>query len=375
MFSRSGLNNHLHQKVGYSTGQRQKANNSIFQEMGLMPRKAKKAQTSPAMVMEDLTGAWRARTLVAGVELNVFSLIATGKRTAKEIAAAAGASPRGMGSLLDALTAIGYLRKTGSRYGLQPVSAAFLLPGGKDYAGAIAYALSLSWDAWKHLTEAVRSGRPAETVNVAEKGKEFFPKLVASIFPGNFAASTVAVSRFSEKERRKIHKILDVAAGSGAWSLAFAKAIPDARVTTVDFPEMTPITREFAEKLNVDDRYDYQEGDLRQTDFGRDTYDLVILGHIIHSEGEKHGKDLLRKSYAALKPGEKLLIGEYVPNDARTGPAMPALFGLNMLLQTEEGAVFTLREYRSWLKDAGFSKVTTIPVPPPTTVIVATKPL
>jgi hypothetical protein len=44
-----------------------------------------------------------------------------------------------------------------------------------------------------------------------------------------------------------------------------------------------------------------------------------------------------------------------------------------MLLQTEEGNVFTLREYRTWLKAAGFRKVTTIPVPPPSTLILAAK--
>jgi ubiquinone/menaquinone biosynthesis C-methylase UbiE len=338
-----------------------------------MARKTAKASLSPAAIMEDLTGAWRSRALVAGVELDVFDHIAKGKRTAKEVAEAAGASPRGVASLLDALTAIGYLRKSGSRYSLQPASAAFLVPGKKPYVGAMAHALSLTWDAWKNLTDSVRSGRPAEAVNVAEKGKEFFPKLVASIFPGNFAASTAAVSRLPQRERRKIHKILDVAAGSGAWSLAFAQAIPQARVTTVDFPEMTPITRGFAEKFGVAARYEYLEGDLRHVDFGRDTFDLVILGHIVHSEGETHGKELLRKSYAALKPGGKLLIAEYVPNDARSGPAMPLLFGLNMLLQTEEGNVFTLREYRAWLKATGFRKVTTIPVIPPSTVILATK--
>ena len=181
-----------------------------------MPRKTNKTHLSPNLVMEDLMGAWRTQSLFAAVELGVFSQIATGKRTVNDIAKATAASPRGMVSLLDALTAIGYLRKTGSRYGLQGVSAAFLLPGGKDYVGAIAYALSLTWDAWKNLAETVRSGRPAETVDVAEKGREFYPKLVASIFPGSFAASTVAVSRFPEKERQKIQKILDVAAGSGA---------------------------------------------------------------------------------------------------------------------------------------------------------------
>ena len=115
-----------------------------------------------------------------------------------------------------------------------------------------------------------------------------------------------------------------------------------------------PITRRFAEQFGVAGRYEYNEGDLRQVDFGRDLYDLVILGHIIHSEGEKHGRDLIRKSHAALKRAGKLLIAEFVPNDARTGPPMPVMFGLNMLLHTEEGDVFTMREYRSWLKDAGF---------------------
>jgi len=338
-----------------------------------MPRKIKKTPLSPASIMEDFMGAWRTRSLAAAIELDLFTQIAAGKRTVKDIAEGAGASQRGMASLLDALTAIGYLRKTGSRYILRPVSAAFLVPGGKAYVGALAHALSLTWDSWKNLTEAVRSGRPAETVDIAAKGKEFFPKLVASIFPDSYAASKAAVSRFSQKDRRAIHGILDVAAGSGAWSLAFAQAIPQARVTTVDFPEMTPIARGFAEKIGVAARYDCLEGDLRQMDFGRDKYDLVILGHILHSEGEKQGKELLRKSCAALRPGGKLLIGEYVPNDVRTGPAMPLLFGLNMLLQTEEGNVFTLREYRAWLKSAGFGKVTTIPVPPPSTVILASK--
>src|ERR1700686_1350827 len=338
-----------------------------------MARKTGRTPLSPAVIMEDLTGTWRSRALIAAVELDVFSHFAEGKRTAKEVAEAAGASPRGMAYLLDALTAIHYLRKTGSRYGLQPASAMFLVPGRTAYMGAMAQALSLTWDVWKNLTESVRSGRSIEAVNVAENGKEFFPKLLASLFPGSFAASAAAVSRLPEKERRKIHKILDVAAGSGAWSLAFARAIPQARITTVDFPELTPIIREFAEKFGVAARYEYLEGDLRQADFGRDTYDLVILGHIIHSEGEKHGKELLAKCYAALRPGGKLLIAEFVPNDARTGPPMPLLFGLNMLLQTEEGNVFTLREYRAWLKAGGFRKVATIPVPPPSTVILATK--
>jgi hypothetical protein len=44
-----------------------------------------------------------------------------------------------------------------------------------------------------------------------------------------------------------------------------------------------------------------------------------------------------------------------------------------MLLHTEHGNVFTLGEYRAWLKAAGFRKVTTLQVPAPSPLILATK--
>ncbi len=237
----------------------------------------------------------------------------------------------------------------------------------------MAYITKLGWEMWSHLTDVVRSGRPVDAVDKEEKGREFFPKLVASIFPMSFGVARAAVALLPEKTRNRIKNILDVAAGSGAWSLAFAEAILDAHVVAVDYPEVTPITRQFAERFGVADRYDYIEGNLREMDFGHNRYDLVTLDHIIHSEGRVWGKKLIKKSYRALKEGGLLLIAEMVPNDSRTGPLIPLLFGLNMLLHTENGDVFTMREYRDWLKKAGFKKITTIEVPAPSPLILATK--
>jgi SAM-dependent methyltransferase len=144
-------------------------------------------------------------------------------------------------------------------------------------------------------------------------------------------------------------------------------------VTVVDYPEVTPVARQFTERFGVADRYDYTEGNLREIDFGRDKYDLVILGHIIHSEGEKWGKKLIKKSFRALRDDGLLLIAEMVPNDTRSGPVLPLLFGLNMIVHTEQGDVFTMRQYREWLKEAGFKRITTIDAPGPSPLILATK--
>jgi ubiquinone/menaquinone biosynthesis C-methylase UbiE len=338
-----------------------------------MAQSAKQIDVTPERILQDLWAARNAQALMAGTELDLFTHIKNGKHTAKEIGRAAKASERGTRRLLDALVGLGYLNKSGEEYGLEPVSERFLVRGGATYLGPMVNETRLVWESWAHLTEVVKTGRPFTAVDTEESGRDFFPKLVAAIFPMSYGAACFAAAAIPERTRKRIKNILDVAAGSAAWSIAFAQAIPDARVTVVDYPEVTPIARQFAERLGVADRYDYLEGNLRDVDFGRKKYDLVILGHIIHSEGEKWGKKLIKKSSRSLKDGGMLLIGEMVPNDERTGPALPLVFGLNMLLNTEHGDVFTMREYRQWLKEAGFKKVSTIDAPGPSPLILATK--
>ena len=89
--------------------------------------------------------------------------------------------------------------------------------------------------------------------------------------------------------------------------------------------------------------------------------------------GPDWGKQLLKRTCAALNDDVMLLIGEFVPNDQRSAPALPLLFGLNMLLHTPQGDVYTMSEYREWLKEAGFRKVATIPAPHVSPLILATK--
>lgn len=331
------------------------------------------SKVTPQQITDLLWSARSAMALISGIDLEVFTHIANGKRTASQIAQAASADTRGMQYLLDALVGLGYLNKSGDQFGLEPVSAAFLVKGKEPYMGVFAEETKMNLQAWNNLTEVVKTGKPIATVNTDEGGREFFPKLVSAIFPLSFAGANAVAASLSNEERSSIKNILDVAAGSGAWSLAFARAIPDAKVTAVDYPEVTPITRDFAKRFEAADRYNYIEGNLREVDFGRKKYDLVILGHIIHSEGEEWGQKLIQKSSDALKDGGILLIAEMVPNDERTGPIMPLVFGLNMLINTESGGVYTMKEYDAWLKDAGFKKIWTVDIPGPSPVILATK--
>jgi ubiquinone/menaquinone biosynthesis C-methylase UbiE len=322
--------------------------------------------------LNDLWAARLALTIIAAIDLDLFTLISKGNKTVEAIAKVLNAPHRPIERLLDALVGMGYVTKRGSQLGLTPVAATFLVSTKPTFIGAMADESRITLPGWMKLSEVVRTGNPIEQVDTTQ-GREFFPRLVRAIFPMSYNAARGLVAAIPTAKLKKVRRILDVAAGSGAWSLPFAQALPDARVTAMDYPEVTAVTRQYASELGVGDRYDYLEGDLRQVDFSRQEYDVVILGHIIHTEGEKWGKTLIAKSYNALKPGGMLVIAEMIPNDSRTGPVFPLLFGLNMILHTKEGDVFTMAQYKQWLKQAGFKNVKTIEADSPSPLIVATR--
>src|SRR5262249_14185773 len=113
---------------------------------------AVQSQVSPDKIIRDLWAARGTMALITGIELEVFTHIAHGKQTAKEIAEASEADENATRRLLDALVALEYLTKDGDHYALAPV-ANFLVIGNQPYMGAFAIESRLNWDAWSRLTE------------------------------------------------------------------------------------------------------------------------------------------------------------------------------------------------------------------------------
>ncbi len=297
-----------------------------------------------------------ARVLATAVQLGIFSAIAAGNAAAADVAKAAGADRRATQMLLDALTAFGLLTKQGDRYSLPAASAQYLVKKSPDYMGFMVENDDL-WDSWGQLTEVVRRGKPARQVDKQHLAEEFFPVLVRSLHimnrePARRMAAALGMNG-------KALQVLDVACGSGVWSIAIAESNSHSRVTAQDFPAVLQTTRQFVRQHEVEKQYDYLPGDLKEADFGEGRFDLALLGNICHSEGEESSRNLFKRLFRALKPGGRVAIIEAIPNEERSGPPFPLIFALTMLLNTEVGGTYTLGEYTRWLKEAGFSRVET----------------
>ena len=298
------------------------------------------------------------RVLSAGLQLGVFSHIAAGRKTAGEIARAAAASERGTRMLLDALVVCQLLAKKDAQYELTPLAAQFLVRERPDYLGLSMEQDGL-WESWGHLTEVIRSGQPLHRVEEREKAEQFFPILVRTLHVLHWNRAQRMARALGVGNPRTGLRAIDIACGSGVWGIAVAEADPEARVTAQDFPAMLSLTREYVKRHEVEQRFDFLPGNLREVDLGADRYDLALLGNIVHLEGERSSRDLLRRLHRALRAGGRVAIIELLPNDDRTGPPFPVFFALNMLLNSEEGDTYTLAQYTEWLQEAGFARVET----------------
>jgi ubiquinone/menaquinone biosynthesis C-methylase UbiE len=298
------------------------------------------------------------RVLSAALQLGVFSHISGGRQTVAAVARASGSSERGMRMLLDALIPLGLLTKRGRLYRLSPLAARYLVRKSPDYLGSFFESDGL-WDSWRQLTQVIRTGKPAYRVERQELAEQFFPVLVRTLHVLQRDRARAATRALDPVGRRKGLRVLDVACGSGVWSIPYAEANRTARVTAQDFPGILKVSRQYLQRHGVLRQYDFLPGDLSSVEYGVSRYDLAILGNIVHSEGERSSRALFCKLHRALAPGGRVVIVDMVPNDQRTGPAFPVFFALNMLVNTESGDTFTLAEYTRWMKEAGFARVLT----------------
>jgi ubiquinone/menaquinone biosynthesis C-methylase UbiE len=226
---------------------------------------------------------------------------------------------------------------------------------------------------WMDLPQSVRTGKPATSVNREATGGEFFREFVEDLFPRGYPAARRLAEALEIEKADGPRKVLDLAAGSGVWSIALVESSPHVRATAVDWPEVLPVTRQVTQRRGVADRYRFVEGDLLEVDFGAG-YHAAVLGHILHSEGEARSRRLLKKVFDALAPGGAICIAEMVPNQDRTGPAHALIFALNMLVHTDEGDTFTFGEMSRWLTETGFVNPRQLEVPAPSPLILADRP-
>jgi len=326
---------------------------------------------SADVVFETLYGYQRSAALKSGIDLEVFTAIDEGARSAAAIAKRCGASERGIRILCDYFSIIGLLEKVDNTYQLAPASAAFLSKRSPAYLGTTARFLLRPEmkHSFEALTEAVQRGGAAPEHDTVADENPIWVEFARSMMPMMLPAAQAIADLLAVSAAQSL-KVLDIAAGHGLFGITIAQRNSRAQIVAVDWKQVLSVAEENARAAQVQDRYRTLPGDAFKVDFGSG-YDVALVTNFLHHFDQSTCTSFLRKVHAALKADGKLVVLEFVPNPDRVSPPIPAAFSLLMLAGTPGGDAYTLAELRQQLHAAGFRDLSTHPLRTPQTILLA----
>lgn len=323
------------------------------------------APPSPQLFFETVNAYQRTAALKAAVDLGLFTTIGGTSATAAEIATLCGCPERGIRILSDNLVILGFLNKSGAQYVLTPSSAVFLNQNSPAYLGAavnfmLAPALT---EGFTDLAETVRRGRLHSTEEGTTAADHPAWIQFARTMGPMMVPAAQGASNLVPLDASRDTKVLDISASHGAFGIAFARQNPRVHLVALDWAAVLEITEENAAAAGLAERFSKITGDAFTAELGTD-YDVVLVPNFLHHFNLSECTRFLGRVHAALRPGGRVVIVEFVPNEDRVTPVPSASFSLVMLGTTPEGDAYTFGEYVEMLAEAGFLDAGLYPLPP-----------
>jgi ubiquinone/menaquinone biosynthesis C-methylase UbiE len=339
------------------------------------PAVSPKLEPNPQLVWDTINAYQRTSALRAAIELDLFSAIGADGATAENLAKRSNASTRGIRILCDYLTVLGFLSKEGGAYALTPTSSAFLDRRSPACMASMVQFMNSPklMSGFVNLTETVRRGGTLlahDGVNEAELDEWviFAKSMMPLMKPPSELIAEEAI-----RAGRPPRRVLDIAAGHGLFGIAVAQRAPEAEIVAQDWPAVLKIAEANAQSAGVGNRYSALAGNAFQVAFGSG-FDLVLLTNFLHHFDEQACVALLKKIYACLTPAGRLLTLEFVPNEDRVTPPIPATFSMMMLGLTPAGDAYTKSDFERMMAAAGFTQNELKQVPQsPQQLIISTK--
>ena len=336
---------------------------------------------TPAYILQIGMGFWASKTLLSAVELGLFTELANGPQTGKDIQEALGLHPRATSDFLDSLVSLGLLERDGNgpdaKYRNTAETSPFLDRNSPQYVGGILeMANARLYPFWADLTEALKTGKPQNELK--HSGTSMFEQLysdparleqfmnaMAGVSMGNFHA-------FADKFDFSSYRTLaDIGGATGQLSCIVAQRHSHVTCSSYDLPVVQPIAQRRVRQCGLEGRVTSQPIDFLRDDLP--AADVITMGMILHDWNLDHKKMLIRKAYDALPPGGAFVAIENIIDDERRKNAFGLLMSLNMLIEFGDAFDFTGADFRSWCTEAGFSRCEIMPLTGPASAAVAYK--
>ncbi len=319
--------------------------------------------------------AFHAPTLVVAHELGLFTALRDAALDVDTLAARLDIEVRATETIAGVMASLQFLALDKGRFSLTDVARTYLLPDSPFFWGGMLQRIRENPIDCRKLIASLRAGKAQADAPLTDLWQAPLPppevlvRFTHAMHAHSFALAMRVVPRFVLPRGVRM---LDVAGGSGSYSIATTIHDPTARCTVLDLPPVCPVTREYATGHGVGERVETVAANMF-TDAWPTGHDCIFMADIFHDWNDARCRLLTSRAFDALTSGGKILLHEMPLAETKDGPPGAIAYSMIMVFVTE-GRQRSESELHAILRDAGFEHVRTIPTANGYALIEASKP-
>lgn len=300
--------------------------------------------TTVQKVQEWFQGAWESQVLRTSVKLGVFDHLPA---TTETLVHTIPANSEGIFPLLQALKALGFADKKEEIWENTALGALFRRDAEIPYWAWVMHQEKLH-RAWARFSDFVKSGKEGLPAFTEE------PTDHLSFIGTMDILGMERAKDFWESVPVQAAHLLDLGGGGGRYGATALQLFPDkvGEVTIFDDPRsyewFQRIKAELDPKLQT--RFHFKGGNFL-TDTLEISYNVILASNIFHIYDPSQSRIILNAAKKALSPEGRVIVQDWFFEEPIS--PMPALFHINMLLNTPNGRVHDKKEFLEIVKQSG----------------------
>lgn len=318
-------------------------------------------------------GFMASKALFAALDLDVFGHLADGSKPIDALSHDTEIAANRLETLLTACVSLGLLTREDNQFANGPASQRYLVRTSPTYF-ADYYRFQINRQIYPLMDEidaALRGEEITDLYHAVEEAPEKARDFSVAQHSGSLGPAYMLSKQVDLSTRARL---LDVAGGSGAFSITLCQRNPGLSATILDFPNVIEIAQSFIGDANMAERIGFVPGNALETDWPGGQ-DVVLISYLLSAVNGAHVPTLIERALDSLVPGGLLLLHDFMVDNDRRGPGSAALWHLASLLNDRDTIALTPQFLEGIARDKGFGKVSTqVLIPEITRLVTATKP-
>ena len=309
-----------------------------------------------------LTAYLQTQVLISALQFGVFEQLEGRSLDVHDLSSRIGVPERPTRALLIALRGLGLLSEDGQEYRNAPDASRYLVRRNPGFMGDFAEHQGVHLANSVELPAAIRSNSSitkrvlkegySDQGSGAGEGTVGRERLIGAM---RVSARLQADPLAERLDLVSGSTLVDLGCGSGDYLIAIARRHPGVRIIAVDYPAISEIASRNVAAAGLEDRVEFRPGDIMKDLLPE--CDAVLLSHVLDGYGRDQARHLVSKMFDEMRGGGRLFVHSHMP-DLSEG-LFPNLFGVILLINTEEGEVYEAVDLMEIIRGAGFSDLST----------------